>query len=292
VVQKRCLIPQVALVAADSLEIFAAGEDEAEVVAANGATTHGMAAVTVRITETDPTSGTSEAASENEYTRGSARGSENGNETSVIESTSHHVAAGHHPHRYGHGLHRPEEISGIPETCLWELTPSAQDAAPEMGLSRLVRPIRIPCLLRHPSVADLAAAEDEAEDEDEGIGTRGAAGTGEISTMTEIGTHEVGLRKADGDGNRMTGNVGTVGTRIRLGTFGMIARSGTGKIGSARLSARSWTGYHTSLRLQRMSRPRPWPPQLRPLARCRAVSRRQQKFNHLPGSPRRPAREH
>jgi hypothetical protein len=279
VAQKHCLIPRAALAAADLLGIFVAGEDEAEDVAGNGATTHGMAAVTVRITETDPTSETSEAASGKECTRGSARESGSGSETNAIASTSPLVGAGHRPHRYAHGPHRPEEILGIRETCLWELTPSGQDVAREMGLSPRVHPIRIPCLLPRPSVADLAAAEVEEEDEDEGTGTRGVAGTGQTSTMTEIGTHEVGLRKADGDGNRMIGNVGTAGTRIRLGTFGMIARLGTGKTGNARSSARSWNGYPTNLRRQRMSRPRPWLPQLRLSARCRAVSRRRQKFN-------------
>ena len=93
-------------------------------------------------------------------------------------------------------------------------------------------PTRIPCLLRRPSAADSAAAVEESA-EAEGIGTREAAGTGGTSTTIAIGTHEVGRRKADGDGNRMTGIAETAGTPTLQGTFETTARSGIGKRGTA-----------------------------------------------------------
>jgi hypothetical protein len=57
-----------------------------------------------------------------------------------------------------------------------------------------------------------------------GIGTREVAETGATFTMTETGTHEVGRRKAGGDGNRMIGIVEIAGTRTWPGTFVMTAK--------------------------------------------------------------------
>ena len=100
---------------------------------------------------------------------------------------------------------------------------SARDGVQGMGRSPRALLIRIPCLLRRPSVAHFAAL-GEGLAGAVGIGTREAAETGATFTMIETVTHEVGRRKADGDGNRMIGIVETAGTRTWPGTFAMTAK--------------------------------------------------------------------
>ena len=110
------LIPRAVRAAADLPATFA-GEGEAEAVAANGATTAGMEDATVRTTETDPTLGTSEAASENDYTSGSGSESGNGSATHAIGSISR-GPGGRRPLRYEHDRHCLVGISGMREMCL------------------------------------------------------------------------------------------------------------------------------------------------------------------------------
>jgi hypothetical protein len=113
---RPCLIPRAARAAADLLATFA-GEGEAEAVAANGATTAGMEDATVRITATDPTLGTSEAASENDYTSGSGSANGNGSATRAIGSISR-GPGGRRPLRYEHDRHCLVGILGMREMCL------------------------------------------------------------------------------------------------------------------------------------------------------------------------------
>ncbi len=237
-------------------------------MAVNGATTAGRADATVKTIGTGLTSGTSEAASGNGCTTGSASGNGTGNRaTRVIDQNFPAVAA---PHllRYVHGRHRPGGTSGT-ETFPWESTPSERDGAQEMGRCPLALPTRIPCLRSRPSAAVLAAAQDEAWDEAEGTGTRGA-GTGGPSTTRETVTHEVGRRKADGDGIR---KIGIVDTRTRPGTPETTVKSGTGKTASATSSVRSRTGSRTNHRRPRTSRLHPSLHPLPLLARSRAARR-------------------
>jgi hypothetical protein len=286
--QRPCSIHRAVLAAAALLAISVAEEVEAWAAAANGGMTVETVDVNAKITETDPSSEMSEAESESDYTTATASGT--GSEINVIESTFLELA-GQHPRRYGHDPHRRSEISGMREMYYrWESMQSEPEG--DLGMDRFLRvpPTQTPCLRRLPTAADLVAVEVEASDAAGGIGTREAAGIGGPFTTTGIVTHEVGRRRADGDGNRMNGIVEIPGTRIPPGTCETSARLGIGKTGSGSLFARSRTGYRTSLRLQRMSRPRLSPPPRPRLARSRAASRHRRKFSRSPGSPHRPVR--
>jgi len=274
--QRRYLIPRAGPVAADSPGI-SAEEGGVQVADASGATTAGTGDASGRTTETDPSSETSEAENEKECTSESESGTENGNVTSAIGWIF--LGRGGRRHlRYEHDHHHREEIFEMREMCPWALMPSEQGGGQGTARSLPAPPIPIPCLLRRPSAVD-SSVEVEGLVAAEGTGIRGVVGTGVISTMIEIVSHEVGHRKAGGGGSRMIEIVGTAGILTRPGTCEMIARSGRGRIGSVSSSVRSRTGYRTNRRLQRMSRPRLSPPPRPPSVPSRVVSRHRQKYS-------------
>lgn len=173
----------------------------------------------------------------------------------------------------------------------WGLTPSAPGEDRGMGRFPPAPRIQTPCLLRRRIAVDLAV-EVGVAGEAEGIGIRGPEGETAAAFMTiEIVTHAVDRRRVDGGGNRMSGIAGTFDTLTRPGIFEMIVKYGKGKQESERLSARSRTGCHTNLRLQRMSHPRPSPPPRPLLDRFRAASRPRRISSRSPGSPRQPVLE-
>lgn len=260
------------LEAGDLLETSAAGGAEAEAVVGNGGMIVGKVDATVTTTETDLTSETSEAASENAHSTGTANGNETGSAIHAIPVTASIFPEldGHRPRHYGHVRRCPEEILEMREIRPWGSTRSEQGGAQETGRCLPVPPTRIPCLRPHLSAADLVVAEGEEWDGAGGIGIRGAVGIGRTFTMIEIVTRAVGRRRAGGAGNR---TIGIAGIRTSLGTSEMIGRSGTGKTGTATLSVQSRTESHTNLRLQKMSHPRLSPHPHPPLVRSRAASR-------------------
>jgi hypothetical protein len=260
--------------AAEALRaIFVVGEGAVEDVAANGATTAGTAHATAKTTETDLTSGTNEAASENEteIARGSASVTETGRATNATAPIS--LELGDLPRlHYELDLRHRGEISETQETLPRESMLTEEDEAPGTDRCRLGRPTRTLCLPLPRSVAALGAVEEEVQVADVAIGTRERAETAGPSMTNEIAMHAAGRRKADGDGSRKSGIAETAGTRTQPGTFATSATSGTE---SAKLSARSPTEYRTNRPLPRMSHPRPSPPPRPRSAQCLVASRQQ-----------------
>ncbi len=99
---------------ADLPVISAAGEaEEAEPVAVNGGTTAGRADAIVKTIGTDLTSGTSEAASGNGCTTGSASENGTGNRATRVIDPNFPAVAAPRPLRYVRGPHRLEGTLGI-----------------------------------------------------------------------------------------------------------------------------------------------------------------------------------
>lgn len=144
--------------------------------------------------------------------------------------------------------------------------------------------IRTPCSLRRHSVADSAELEEGEGAEAVVIGIREEAGT---SMTSEIVTRRgVGLRKADGDGNRKTGTAGTAGIRTQLEISAMIEMLGTE---SARVFVQNPIESLTNLPRQRTSPLHPLHLRHPLLDRSQAANRRPRISSPSPVSLPQPA---